>query len=256
MMIAPCLPNGLDIKLKGKIGSRPYINMTRAVMKQFGVEAIWQDDQQLTIPHSAYHGISYRVEPDWSSASYWYSIVALDGRLTVLLKGLTVNSIQGDRIIADMMQSLGVHTEFTAEGALLKAAQSVQHAEFDFTDCPDLAQTVAVICAAKGITCLMSGLESLRIKETDRIAALQNELRKIGSDLVESNDNWILRPGNLVPPKAPFQTYHDHRMAMAFAPLAWLFPVSVQDPSVVSKSYPDFWDDLTEAGAEIAPTID
>ena len=254
LMIAPVLPNGLNITLEGKIGSRPYIEMTRKVMRQFGVESSWKGDDSIEILPQNYLPANITIERDWSAASYWYSIVAFGDGIEVFLEDLADDSIQGDRKMADLMLNLGVETVFTEKGALLRSIPHGNSAEIDFSDCPDIAQTISVICAAKGIRCVMYGLESLRIKETDRIAALQLELGKIGSQLTESrrNEEWILEPGNLTNPESSFQTYHDHRMAMAFAPLAWKFPISIEDPSVVNKSYPGFWDDLKKAGVIIS----
>ena len=259
MMIAPVLPEGLRITLTNKIGSRPYIDMTRAVMQKFGVASSWLNDHEIEIPHQQYIGTDYTIERDWSAASYWYAVMAISGEGNIVLNDLIDNSIQGDRVIADIMSSLGVKTVFTGEGALLSPSEAKESAEIDFSDCPDLAQTVAVVCAAKGIRCTMYGLESLRIKETDRIAALQNELSKIGGHLRETKENkeWVLEPGSGIPENAfTIDTYHDHRMAMAFAPLAWKFPVEIRDPDVVNKSYPGFWNDLAQAGAVITSIKD
>lgn len=253
MMIAPALPNGLEIELTGHIGSKPYISMTLAVMKAFGIEAKWQD-HIIKIPNQEYKATTYQIEPDWSAASYWYSFVALSSDAHVILKDLKDNSIQGDRKIADYMKRLGVKTEFTSEGAHLSKCDHEYEVAFDFTDCPDMAQTVAVICAAKGIVCEMTGLESLRIKETDRILALQNELAKFSAELREKDSTWTLIPAihKIKTDLLEFDTYHDHRMAMAFAPLSTLTPVRIKDPEVVNKSYPRFWEDMAKAGFEIS----
>ncbi|ELR72700.1 5-Enolpyruvylshikimate-3-phosphate synthase [Fulvivirga imtechensis AK7] len=253
LMIAPELPEGLTIELTGHIGSRPYIKMTLAVMKAFGVNADWKENI-INIPKQSYHPAQYTVEPDWSAASYWYSFAALSEDAEIILKDLKDDSIQGDRRIADYMSQLGVSTEFTPQGAHLSKKAHEANASFDFTDCPDMAQTVAVICAAKGITCKMTGLESLRIKETDRIAALQTELSKFGARLEENEDQWLLVPAHSIAElRSPeFDTYHDHRMAMAFAPLSTLGDIKIKDPEVVNKSYPGFWKDMNKAGFKIS----
>lgn len=252
LMIAPEMPEGLTIELTGHIGSRPYIKMTLAVMKAFGVEAEWED-RVIHIPHQTYKAAEYTVEPDWSAASYWYGFTALSENAEIILKDLKDNSIQGDRKIADYMSQLGVHTEFTDTGARLTKKEHAKETSFDFTDCPDMAQTVAVICAAKGIHCKMTGLESLRIKETDRIAALQAELSKFGGFLEEKNDHWLLIPAGTSRLNSPeFETYHDHRMAMAFAPLSTISDITIKDPEVVNKSYPGFWKDMDKAGFKIS----
>lgn len=253
LMIAPELPNGLTIELTGHIGSKPYIKMTLAVMKAFGVDADWKENI-ITIPKQSYQPTEYTVEPDWSAASYWYSFTALSEDAEIILKDLKDDSIQGDRQIADYMSRLGVSTVFTDQGAILSKKAHETSVSFDFTDCPDMAQTIAVICAAKGITCKMTGLESLRIKETDRIAALQTELSKFEAQLDEKDDHWLLVPArDTAELKSPeFDTYHDHRMAMAFAPLSTIADIRIKDPEVVNKSYPGFWKDMSKVGFSIS----
>ncbi|MEJ2005999.1 MAG: 3-phosphoshikimate 1-carboxyvinyltransferase, partial [Cyclobacteriaceae bacterium] len=253
MMTAPVLPQGLRLRLTGKIGSRPYIDMTRAVMKRFGVHTEWLGENVISIPHQSYRNSDYTIERDWSAASYWYSIMAIRGEGEIFLKDLIDDSIQGDRIIADLMEPLGVQTKFTDQGAMLTSKTSEASITIDFSNCPDLAQTIAVVCAVKGIRCTMLGLESLRIKETDRIAALQQELKKLGTVLRETSKNmkWEIEPGEIPAGEITIDTYHDHRMAMSFAPVAWLRPVVIRDPEVVNKSYPGFWKDLDHAGAAI-----
>ena len=252
MMIAPILPNGLTLELTGHIGSKPYIHMTLEVMKAFGVNAKWTDNI-IALPRHQYSPTTYKIEPDWSAAGYWYSFVALSNEGEIFLKDLVDQSIQGDRKMADFMKQLGVKTEFTEKGAHLTKAGHVNEVSFDFTDCPDMAQTIAVICAAKGIVCKMTGLESLRIKETDRILALQNELEKFGAQLKEKDNQWTLIPAvkDIENAALEFDTYHDHRMAMAFAPLSTRTSIKIKDPEVVNKSYPGFWKDMVKAGFEI-----
>lgn len=247
MMVAPTLPQGLKLILEGKVGSRPYIDMTASLMKLFGISCEVHGNE-VNIPSGQYHSAEFTVESDWSGASYWFAFSALAENADLRLPRLSLQSLQGDSAIVQIMEGLGVVT--TMEGDLLKLAKVAgkQTLQWDFTHCPDLAQTVAVVCAAKGITGHFTGLESLRIKETDRIAALQTELRKIGADLLEENDSWKLVPSSRLPAKASFDTYSDHRMAMAFAPLAAVMDVDIQDPSVVRKSYPKFWDDLRLLG--------
>jgi 3-phosphoshikimate 1-carboxyvinyltransferase len=248
MMVAPTLPQGLTLELEGKIGSRPYIEMTASLMKHFGVDSDFTGNK-INITPQTYKNSGFTVESDWSAASYWFAIVALSENADIMLPRISLTSLQGDRAIVDIMKSLGV--EARMEKDLLKLSKSVPAKElkWDFTHCPDLAQTVAVVCAAKGIKGYFTGLESLRIKETDRIAALQNELRKIGGDLKEIDSaHWELIPSIGLPASASFDTYKDHRMAMAFAPLATLMDVIIENPSVVKKSYPRFWDDLRSVG--------
>ena len=251
MMVAPSLPQGLTLILEGKIGSRPYIEMTASLMELFGVKCEVLE-RQVNIPSGSYRPTEFTVESDWSGASYWFSFAALASKAELLLPRLFLTSLQGDSAIIRIMESLGVNA--TMEKDLLKLSKSKQaeSISWDFTHCPDLAQTVAVVCAAKGVKGNFTGLESLRIKETDRIAALQNELRMIGGDLVEENSQWKLIPSAKLPEKAFFNTYKDHRMAMAFAPLAALMDVQIENPSVVRKSYPGFWDDMKLLGFQLS----
>ncbi len=224
--------------------------MTLQLMRQFGVDYVWEDAFIHIIPQE-YKGISYEIESDWSGASYWYSMVALAQDANITLLGLRENSLQGDIRIAFIMEKLGVHSNFYGNRVELTKKGHQSEIEINFTDCPDLAQTVAVVCASKGIKCTMTGLESLRIKETDRIQALQNELLKFGAYLQEENAVWKLIPASN--PVSSFSslsinTYDDHRMAMAFAPLATQTNIRIEHPEVVNKSYPSFWNHLEKAG--------
>lgn len=250
MMIAPLMESGLKIKLEGKIGSRPYIEMTQSVMRSFGVDTTF-DGTTVQIPAGNYRSTNYTIEPDWSAASYWFSFIALSETSEVLLKNLKPNAIQGDSRIVEIMSKLGVTTTFNNEGALLTKSRAEDTFQYDFTDCPDLAQTIAVICAVKGIRGEYTGLESLKIKETDRVNALQAELAKFGAQLIENDNTWILQPSSSISDSVTIATYEDHRMAMAFAPLAMVTSVEIQDLEVVNKSYPKFWEDLSLAGLKL-----
>jgi 3-phosphoshikimate 1-carboxyvinyltransferase len=251
MMIAPSLPQGLTLNLQGKIGSKPYIEMTRSLMKGFGVDTSFEG-HTITIKPQPYKPIPYTVESDWSGASYWFAFVALSNEAEIILPRISLNSLQGDRTVVDIMAGLGViATPLKNELLKLTKGDCANQLHWDFTHCPDLAQTIAVVCAAKGIEGFFTGLESLRIKETDRIAALQNELQKIGADLIESPDHWKLMPSKKLPSSVFFNTYKDHRMAMAFAPLAAQMEVQIENPAVVRKSYPRYWDDLKTVGVKI-----
>ena len=248
MMVAPVLPNGLTLILEGKVGSRPYIEMTASLMKHFGVDTNVKADQVVTT-HQSYKPAPFTVESDWSAASYWFGFTALAEKAEIILPKLSDKSLQGDSAIVKIMNDLGVESHF--ENGLLKLSKKKPKEElhWDFTHCPDLAQTVAVVCAAKNIKGYFTGLESLRIKETDRIKALQNELSKIGADLVEEDsEHWTLIPSTSLPGSASFLSYKDHRMAMAFAPLATLMDVDIERPEVVRKSYPNFWKDMKSVG--------
>lgn len=252
MMIAPVLPNGLTLKLTGEVGSRPYINMTLNLMKHFGIGVEGNEVNEYRFRPGKYRVEEYTIEADWSAASYWYSLVALGKAGSVELKGLKKESLQGDHVIAGIMKQLGVDTGYRSDGVLLTKGRTEKEITIDFTDCPDLAQTVAVVCAAKNVRGIFTGLKSLRIKETDRIAALQNELSKIGAALKEEQDCWTLIPDFRVADGVSFSTYDDHRMAMAFAPLATLMNIRIENPGVVRKSYPAFWNDWEKAGIAIS----
>lgn len=247
LMIAPVLPKGLNLILEGKIGSRPYIEMTLQIMAKFGVNATWKENT-INIERQSYNSVPIEIEPDWSGASYWYSFVALAKEGSVLLPNLKQKSLQGDSAINTIMSQLGVETSFSKEGAILKKGNHINEVAINFSDCPDLAQTVAVVCAAKNIHCKMTGLESLKIKETDRILALQNELAKIGAELIASDNHWKLIPSKKLPNKVTINTYDDHRMAMAFAPLSTLMDVVIENPDVVNKSFPNFWEEVDKLG--------
>ncbi len=251
MMVAPALPDGLQIHLQGKIGSRPYIEMTAALMRQFGASVSWKE-QTIQITPSSFQKTSYRVEPDWSAASYWFGFTALAPKAQITLPDVAEFALQGDKAIIEIMDRLGVQSEFKNGDLNLSKKEHHPHLEWNFTDCPDLAQTVFPVCVAKGITGTFTGLESLRIKETDRIAALQNELGKIGGRLEENGSTWNLFPGDInAVSSVVIDTYHDHRMAMGLAPLATLLDVQINDPEVINKSYPDFWNDMKDIGFNI-----
>jgi 3-phosphoshikimate 1-carboxyvinyltransferase len=252
LMIAPLLPDGLILELEGKIGSRPYIEMTLSLMLHFGISATFEGNT-IVVANQNYKPDTFAVEPDWSAASYWYSMVALAKEADITLNGLRENSFQGDRAIVDIMSRLGVYTEFTETGIRLTKKHCEKKVAFDFTNCPDLAQTIVALCAGLGVTLEMTGLESLRIKETDRIQALQIEVLSMGASLDEMTPGvFRMEPAILTKRELTFRTYQDHRMAMAFAPIALLEPVQIQEPSVVRKSYPRFWEDMEKVGFEVS----
>jgi len=253
MMIAPTLPSGLTISLTGKIGSVPYIQMTAELMKEFGAICHLDFDKQIIqVPSTAYHAAHVTVEADWSAISYWYGFTALAEQASIVLPNVSEKSMQGDRVIADIMEQLGVQSAFVNNTLVLRKKNHSNIISWDFKDCPDLAQTVFPVCAAKGISGEFTGLESLRIKETDRIAALQNELAKIGTTLTEpQTGKWILTPGKITGEPITIETYHDHRMAMGLAPWATLTDLIIKEPAVVNKSYPGFWEDMKTVGFKI-----
>lgn len=253
LMVAPLLPEGLTLEITGELGSKPYIEMTLKQMEAFGVQAQadW-DAKTITVAPQAYNPIQYAVESDWSGASYWFSVVALSDKADASLEllGLKENSLQGDSVVTDIMSHLGVKSEYTGRGFKLTKIEPATSLEWDFTNCPDLAQTICVVAAAKNIPLTLTGIESLKVKETDRIMALQNELIKFGATLkeVETNHKYQLTPAAAERQAVPVSvhTYDDHRMAMAFAPLALVEDVVIEEPDVVVKSYPSFWNHLSK----------
>jgi 3-phosphoshikimate 1-carboxyvinyltransferase len=250
MMMAPVLPGGLTIEIKGTIGSLPYIEMTAALMKTFGVTCDFTG-ASLRIPPGSYRPSKLTVEADWSAASYWFGFASLADQAELILPNVSRQSLQGDRVIVDIMENLGVKASFENNTARLIKQRHLGSVEWDFTDCPDLAQTILPVCAAKGIEGSFTGMESLRIKETDRIAALQNELGKIGAQLTEEHaGHWKLMPGKMVD-AIRIHTYHDHRMAMGLAPWATRTTLTIEEPDVIDKSYPGFWTDMKTVGYEI-----
>ena len=261
LLVGPYLPGGLELVPEGNLVSRPYLEMTLRLMRHFGAAADWQDGR-ITVEPGGYAPRPLRVEADWSAASYWYAMAAFSDDLDLRLGGLFAQSWQGDAVLADMMQrGFGIQTEFEEAGIrLTKSGATVKRVfEQDFLECPDIAQTLAVVCAGLGVSGLFSGLETLSIKETDRIAALKTELVKVGVSFAKLPPRFSKKSPDKVfyalegpmiwsstPPR--FATYGDHRMAMAFAPLAFLGPVEIEHPGVVAKSYPGFWEDLGWAG--------
>lgn len=252
LMIAPVLTNGLTIRLTGDIISRPYINLTLQLMNDFGVRAEWTDDHRLKVEPQAYHSIPFYVESDWSAASYWYQIVALSKEAEVTLPGLFKDSYQGDSQVAGIFRSLGVETIYKDKAVILKKnGKSVERLDYDFINQPDLAQTFVVTCALLNIPFRFSGLQSLKIKETDRMAALITEMRKLGYILHETDGSVLSWEGERCTTEEhpAIDTYEDHRMAMAFAPTCLALPeILINNPQVVSKSYPRYWENLRQAG--------
>ncbi|MCC6724250.1 MAG: 3-phosphoshikimate 1-carboxyvinyltransferase [Saprospiraceae bacterium] len=262
LMIAPTLPNGLELTLVGNLVSRPYLEMTLRMMTYFGIGHEWEGDV-IRVRHGSYEPKEFTVEADWSAASYHYALAALSDTCDLRLHGLFEDSWQGDSALPEMMRAFGVETKFegqTAHLTKLAGAAAKPFFEWDFLPCPDIAQTLAVVCGAMGVQGLFTGLETLRIKETDRIAALQNELAKVQVWLSKlpdrfwkksENEYFIVDGKGVVEGTPIFATYEDHRMAMAFAPLAMLGEVGIEEPKVVDKSYPAFWEDLKKLGFSI-----
>ena len=259
LMIGPVLPHGLELRLTGDIISRPYTDLTLWVMREFGADADWNSGDTIVVKPQPYKNHDYFIENDWSGASYWYELVALadDRDATVQLSGLMDGSKQGDSVVKYIFSLLGVKTVFESrqEGVpqtvtLKKSGRCVPKLEFDFVNSPDLAQTVVVTCCMLGVPFHFRGLSTLKIKETDRIAALKTEMRKLGFVLQDKNDSELIWDGTRTEPQADaaIDTYEDHRMALAFAPVCMKRPITINNPQVVTKSYPHFWEDLRQAG--------
>lgn len=247
LMIAPQIDGGLTMRLVGKVNSRPYIAMTLDLMSRFGAKYEWVDNH-ITVSGGGYTYSPMRVESDWSAASYWYAIASLTPGREYVLEGLERNSLQGDSAVVQIAAGLGVETVFTSSGIIIKATgKTPENYIYDFSQQPDLAQTFVVLCCMLGVSFAFTGLESLKIKETDRITALVVELGKLGYTLQTNGKDTIEWKGEHpeVSQVATISTYKDHRMAMAFAPAAFVVgDIMIDDPMVVTKSYPRYWDDL------------
>lgn len=274
LMIGAVLPKGLQLHLTGDIISRPYINLTLQLMRDFGARAEWASESSITVYPGGYRDVSFNVESDWSAASYWYQILALAGMRKkegktaneqeenkqkttseVELLGLFPHSYQGDSRGAEVFSRLGVHTEFTDRGVrLTQTGTPVDRLVEDMVDIPDLAQTFVVTCCLMNIPFRFTGLQSLKIKETDRITALITELHKLGYVIHSEQDSILQWDCERCPAETSpvISTYEDHRMAMAFAPACLVLPqIEIDEPQVVSKSYPEYWTDLIKAGFKI-----
>lgn len=252
LMIAPLMEKGLTLHLQGKVISKPYIHLTLQLMKQYGVESEWVGSTIKVAPQS-YRPLPYTVESDWSAASYWYEMMALSQQAEIELKGLFKESLQGDAAGAKLFAQLGVATDYKAGGVVLRKNGNVcQKLIYDFVNEPDLAQTFVTTCAFMDIPFRFTGLQSLKIKETDRIEALKCELRKLGYVLTDTNGSILEWNGERCEPEPHpvITTYEDHRMAMAFAPASLVRKegIEIAHPEVVSKSYPHFWENLESAG--------
>jgi 3-phosphoshikimate 1-carboxyvinyltransferase len=260
LMVAPYLPGGLVLAPEGPLVSRPYLEMTVRLMQYFGAAVAWEGDR-LRVEEGRYTPRPLTIEADWSAASYWYALAAFADQPDLTLRGLFRESLQGDAVLARMMEQFGLHTEYLPDGVhITRSGEPKPIFEWDFLECPDIAQTLAVVCAGLGTQGIFSGLETLSIKETDRISALRDELRKVDVSfsklpakfskahpdktfyLVDGRATWT------TPPR--FATYGDHRMAMSFAPLVMFAPVVIESPEVVRKSYPTFWEHLGGFGVQ------
>ena len=249
MLIAPYLPGGLTIRLKTKPVSSAYIDMTATLMQNFGAKVLLSE-KKVRVEEGRYQVETVGVEADWSAAAFWYEMVAFNANASVLLPGLSENSVQGDRFLTTVFDKLGVHSDFTKDGLVLSHTGNVAKTiDFNFTHAPDIVPSVMVACAGLGVEAHFSGIEHLRIKESDRILSMQQELGKIGAEIVQDGKHYVLHPGKSPVEKLIFSSHGDHRMAMSLAPLAMKFgTVTVIDSDVVKKSYPGYWDEMEKTG--------
>ena len=253
MLIGASFPQGLEIELIGTPTSIPYIKMTLALLARLGIIGQFEGNR-ISIPHCDRLGVKHiTVESDWSSASYFYSIAALSEGVKIQLKSYRKQSLQGDAALVKIFKSFGVSTEFNEEkqSILLSKDSNFELPEaidLDLVDTPDIAQTIAVVCFGLGISCNIKGLHTLKIKETDRLLALRNELQKLGANIRVTNNSLHMDSSHEMKENITIETYNDHRMAMAFAPLSQKVPLQIQDCMVVSKSFPSFWEDLRALG--------
>ncbi|WP_324068237.1 MAG: 3-phosphoshikimate 1-carboxyvinyltransferase [Flavobacterium sp.] len=254
LLIAPKLEKGLELTLEGEITSIPYIKMTLALLNEIGVETSFVGNK-ITVCHAELVSASrLTVESDWSSASYWYSIVALSEiGYQVTLSSYKKNSLQGDCALIEIYKDFGVETTFNNDNSIIISKERVHNSQLStlnsqLNNSPDIAQTIAVTCFGLGLGCDLYGLHTLKIKETDRLEALKTELTKLGGVVVVTNESLHLKPSTHINENIAINTYQDHRMAMAFAPLALKVSIKINEAEVVSKSYPDFWEDLKKIG--------
>jgi 3-phosphoshikimate 1-carboxyvinyltransferase len=251
LMIAPVIKEGIEIILRGQIASAPYLRMTLGLLNYFGINYS-RSERKIIIERQDFLPHDITIEPDWSAAAFWYEMVALSEKGEILLKELKPSMLQGDSILTEIFKSFGVQTRIEKDGVrLIQSGKTVHHFEFDFTDHPDLAQPIIATCAGLNIPGVFKGIESLRIKETDRIEGLMNELQKLGVNLTLSSESELKLSKSKInfQPNKSIQTYGDHRMAMSFAPLALKKgSIQIENPEVVTKSYPRFWQDIERVG--------
>jgi 3-phosphoshikimate 1-carboxyvinyltransferase len=254
LLIAASLPNGLRIELIGEITSIPYINMTLSLLNQIGITTSFKDQIIQVYPFEEAKKHTLEVESDWSSASYFYSIAALSSiGSEIRLSSYKKESLQGDAILANIYKSFGVETVYETNSIILRKTKepSKEHLSIDLNKAPDIAQTIAVTCYGLGVSCELLGLHTLKIKETDRLEALHSELTKLGANISVTSNSLYLKSRSEIVADVSIETYNDHRMAMAFAPLGMKIPLEILDADVVTKSYRNFWKDLQKIGFQI-----
>lgn len=245
LLIAPSLENGLELEFEGKITSVPYINMTLGLLSELGIENSWEENTVKVAATKSIKDTTAVVESDWSSASYYFSLASLSEGATITLKSYKESSLQGDSSLIGFYRELGVSTSFDENSITLqKNLACKSHVEFDLASAPDIAQTIAVTCFGMGVSCDLTGLHTLKIKETDRLEALKSELTKLGAEIEVTDKSLHLKLSTKIHSDVLIKTFDDHRMAMAFAPLLLKTAIEIEDANVVSKSYPDFWRDI------------
>ena len=256
MLIAPSLPNGLEINLEGEITSSPYIKMTLEILQRAGIKGVFQGKTIKIEPTQDVEKQTLAVESDWSSASYYYSLAAISDSADLKLSTYRKTSLQGDSCLAKIYKQFGVTTRFENDHIILEKRPGTKpkHIEENLQNSPDIAQTIAVTCLALNVPCHLTGLHTLKIKETDRLVALKTEIEKFGSQVKVTNNSLELLPKQNFSQNVSVGTYNDHRMAMAFAPLGLKIPFEIEDAEVVSKSYPGFWEDFEKLGFKIEKT--
>lgn len=248
LLIAPTLQNGLKLKFKGEVTSVPYIKMTLQLLAELGIDYVWEGNLITVKSKPTIETTTVTVESDWSSASYYYSLCALSPNSEITLSSYKKNSLQGDSVLSKIYENLGVSTEFNGNAIILKNKNpfNLKPLTLDLINAPDIAQTIAVSCFGLGIECFLAGLHTLKIKETDRLVALKTEIEKLGGEVIITNETLHLKPSEKINENISIATYDDHRMAMAFAPLAVKVTIEIEDAGVVSKSYPTFWEDFAQ----------
>ena len=257
LLVAAKLENGIELTLEGEITSVPYIKMTLALLNDLGIETSFIDNTITVVSRQEVLPKVMTVESDWSSASYFFSLVALSDTAHIKLKSYKENSLQGDSALVSLYKEMGVDSHFENTSLVLTKQKGFQPVaiNFDLNNTPDIAQTIVVTCLGLGVGCHLTGLHTLKIKETDRLEALQIELTKLGTTITVTDDSLTLEAGTTINSNVKIATYNDHRMAMAFAPLALRVPIIIADANVVSKSYPDFWDDMEKLGFKVSEII-
>lgn len=254
LLVASKLENGLELTLEGEITSIPYIKMTLALLNDLDIQTSFEGNIIKVYPKAEVAAKEMVVESDWSSASYFFSLVALSDTAKITISSYKENSLQGDSALVNIYKEIGVNATFENNNlTLIKQADYEPKAvNFDLNNTPDIAQTIVVTCFGLGIACHLTGLHTLKIKETDRLEALYVELTKLGANISVTNDSLTLEPATKINENVHIATYNDHRMAMAFAPLALKVPIIIDNAEVVSKSYPDYWEDFKTLGFQVA----